>query len=81
MLRAHFILFVRDQSASAEFYKAVLEQDPTLEQGDIVMTRQGPIVFQKAGSQERNFTPISNYREIGSEVRRYLATLPVDGEP
>jgi len=56
-----------------------IEQDPTLEQGDIVVTRQGPVVFQGTESKESrpDFTPVSNYREIESEVRRYLATLPV----
>jgi hypothetical protein len=54
-----------------------IDKDPTLEQGDIVVMQQGPLVSRGKSGDERHiaFTPVKNYSDIDPDVRRYLATL------
>jgi Protein of unknown function (DUF2865) len=51
------------------------DQDPTLEQGDIVVTQHGPMVFHGKSDDEHhaNFTPIEESGDLDSKVDHYLA--------
>jgi Protein of unknown function (DUF2865) len=55
------------------------DQDPTLEHGDIVVTQHGPVVFHGKSDDDHhaNFTPLKESRDLDSDLRHYVATLPV----
>jgi Protein of unknown function (DUF2865) len=55
------------------------DQDPTLEHGDIVVTQHGPVVFHGKSDDDHhaNFTPLKESRDLDSDVRHYVATVPV----
>ena len=58
-----------------------IESDPTLRAGDVVATASGLAVFK--GSQQfpyktADFTPVSDYGKVNSELRRKLSEIKVD---
>jgi hypothetical protein len=61
-----------------------IHSDPTLRSGDIVVTKDGPMVFK--GSKQlphrtSDFTPAKDYKGLPAGVRRTLAEMRVAPEP
>ena len=58
-----------------------LEADPTLEPGDMAMTRTGLIAFKGASRvpyRAADFTPVGSYAKISADLRRTLAGIKPD---
>lgn len=61
-----------------------IHSDPTLRSGDIVVTKDGPMVFK--GSKQvphrtSDFTPAKDYKGLPASIRRTLAEMRVALEP
>jgi hypothetical protein len=58
-----------------------IEHDPTLRNGDVVMTTQGAMAFKGAGQfpyKTADFTPIGSYSRVSDDLQRKLSELKVD---
>lgn len=61
-----------------------IRDDPTLRRGDIVITREGPVVFTGDGKpphRSSQFVPAENYRGLPRSVRQTLSNIQVADEP
>jgi hypothetical protein len=60
------------------------KDDPTLRRGDIVVTRDGPMVFtgaERGKDRERAFVPAEEYKGLPQSTRRELAEMRVAKDP
>lgn len=58
--------------------------DPTLREGDIVVTASGPVVFRGSRNwpyKSADFTPASEYRGLPTALRRELASMRIADPP
>jgi hypothetical protein len=58
--------------------------DPTLRRGDIVVTRDGPMVFtgaSRAKDRDRAFVPAAEYSGLPKSVRQELAGMRIAKDP
>jgi hypothetical protein len=58
--------------------------DPTLRRGDIVVTRDGPMVFtgaSRAKGRERAFMPVADYPGLPKSMRQELASMRIAKVP
>ena len=61
-----------------------IKDDPTLRRGDIVVTRQGPMVFTGDKLTENRasaFEPAAEYKGLPQHVRRELAGMQIAADP
>jgi hypothetical protein len=58
--------------------------DPTLRRGDIVVTRNGPMVFTGASrtkDRDRAFVPAADYPGLPKSLRQQLASMRIAKDP
>jgi len=61
-----------------------VKDDPTLRRGDIVVTREGPMIYtgaKKGDDRERAFVSPENYKGLSQNVRHELANIRIASEP
>ena len=61
-----------------------VKDDPTLRRGDIVVTRDGPVVFtgaSRAKDREQAFVPAADYAGLPKNVRQQLAGMQIARDP
>lgn len=50
-------------------------EDPTLKQGDVVMTRNGPVAYNGGKNNTTEFTPVRSYSGFSKSYREMLSEL------
>lgn len=61
-----------------------VKDDPTLRRGDIVVTREGPMVYtgvKKGGDRDSAFVAPENYKGLSQSMRHELANMQIAREP
>jgi hypothetical protein len=61
-----------------------VKDDPTLRRGDIVVTRDGPMVFtgtSRAKNREQAFVPAADYAGLPKNLRQQLAGMQIAQDP
>jgi hypothetical protein len=61
-----------------------VKDDPTLRRGDIVVTRDGPVVFtgaSRAKDREQAFVPAAEYTGLSKSIRQELAGMRIARDP
>jgi len=72
------------RSAAGGLAPLDVKDDPTLRRGDIVVTRDGPMIYTGAkrnGDRESAFVSPDNYKGLPQTVRQELANIRIAHEP